>query len=89
MSVQGRCAGCQETGEAKVIDWHVQTCPDLAALLRKDPAAVLAPAEEYARWRAQEAATEHAADLAGRVADTVTQRQQSIRRFKRCDPLED
>lgn len=89
MSVQGRCAGCQETGDVKVIGWHVATCPDWAVLFRKDQSAALGPAEEYARWRAQEAGAEHALDLAGRVADTVTQRQQSISRFKRGDPLED
>lgn len=86
MSVQGRCAGDGLTGDLKDIEWHVLTCPRWAEL---DSAAALAPAEEYARWRAQEAAGEHAADLAGRVADTVTQRQRSISRFKVKDPLED
>lgn len=89
MSAQGRCAGCQETGDLKAVEWHVWSCPDWAALARKDPAAALRPAEEYARWRLQDAAAEHAADLAGRVADTVTQRRRSIDRFKVPDPLED
>lgn len=89
MSAQGRCAGDGETGELKDIAWHVLSCPQWAALYRKDPAAALQPAEEYARWRAEEAADEHAADLAGRVADTVSQRQRSVSRFKVGDPLED
>ena len=89
MSVQGRCAGCQETGELKAVNWHVLFCPQWAALARKDPSAALPPGEEYVRWRANEAAAEHAADLAGRVADTVTQRRRSIDRFKVADPLED
>jgi hypothetical protein len=89
MSAQGRCAGDGLTGELKSIAWHVTTCPQWAALYQKDPDAALGPAEEYARWRAAEAAGEHAADLAGRVADTVTQRRRSIDRFKRPDPLED
>lgn len=86
MSAQGRCAGDGLTGELKSIEWHVLTCPLWAKL---DPADALAPAEEYARWRAQDAAAEHAVDLAGRVADTVSQRRRSIDRFKGKDPLED
>lgn len=89
MSAQGRCAGDGRTGELREIAWHVTTCPQWAALFLQDPDAALGPVEEYDRWRAQEAAGEHAQDLAGRVADTVAQRAKSVARFKRADPLED
>lgn len=89
MSAQGRCAGDGQTGELKDIAWHVTTCPEWAALYRKDPLAALGPAEEYARWKAEEAAAEHAEDLERRVADTVSRRERSVARFRRPDPLED
>jgi len=89
MRAQGRCAGCKQTGPEKQVDWHVLTCPDYAELYRRDPAAALAPGPEYVRWREQDKAAEHAADLARRVADTVDQRRGSVSRFRPADPLED
>jgi hypothetical protein len=86
---QGRCAGCGLTAEVKAADWHVLSCGDYADLYRKDPAAALAPAAEYLRWRESERAAERAADLAQRVGDTKQQRAESVARFARRDPLED
>jgi hypothetical protein len=85
---QGRCAGCQETGELKRIDWHALSCAKLAQLYREDPERALAPAQEYARWRREERAEEHAEDLARRVADTQGMRRRSVARFEEPDPLE-
>lgn len=89
MKAQGRCAGDGKTGELRKIEWHVARCDKWAHLYRTDPAAALSPAEEYSRWRAQERQDEHAADLAGRVADTQAQRAASVARFEVADPLED
>jgi hypothetical protein len=86
---QGRCAGCQESGELKRIDHHVLTCAKWAALYRADPAAALMPAQEHERWVREERAAEHRADLAGRVADTQARRRASVARFATVDPLED
>lgn len=89
MSAQGRCAGCQESGELKRILWHVLSCLKWAALYRADPAAALGPAQEHARWSRDERGGEHADDLARRIADTQEMRRASIARFKVADPLED
>lgn len=89
MTAQGRCAGDGETGELKAIAWHVTGCEAWAALYRKDPSAALGPAEEYARWKREEAPAEHAEDLQRRVTDTVSRRDRSVARFRRPDPLED
>jgi hypothetical protein len=86
---QGRCPGCQETGELKKIVFHVMTCLKWAALYRADPAAALAPAQEYERWATEERAGERAADLARRVSDTQGRRAASVARFTVRDPLED
>lgn len=88
MSERGRCAGCRQTGERKAIDWHVIRCPDFARLYRQDRARAIAPALEYARWRREDAVAEHADDLAGRVADTLSRRAASVSRFEVPDPLE-
>jgi hypothetical protein len=89
VSAQGRCAGCQETGELKAVSWHVTACPKWAALYRADPAAALGPAQEFDRWADQERPGARADDLAGRVSDTQKMRRASIARFKVADPLED
>jgi len=89
MRAQGRCAGCQETGPLNLISWHLTVCPDWAALYRKDPAAVLGAAEEFARWRDEDRKDERRADLRERVADTEAKRAASIARFRVKDPLED
>jgi hypothetical protein len=88
MTERGRCAGCTETGERKALDWHVLKCEKFAELYRADPARALTPAQEYARWRREEARAEHAQDLAGRVADTQDRRARSVARFEVPDPLE-
>lgn len=89
MSAQGRCAGCQETGELKRIAWHVTLCPKWAQLYRDDPAAVLDPAAEYERWHREERGAERRADLERRIADTQASRAASVDRFRVRDPLED
>lgn len=86
-AAQGRCAGCLETGPVRAVAWHVVQCAAWAALYRKDPVLALDPAAEYARWAAQDRAREHAADLAGRVDDTVRRREESAARFRRRDLL--
>jgi hypothetical protein len=86
---QGRCAGCQESGELKRIEHHVLQCAKWAALYRADPAAALMPAEEHARWVREERPGEHKADLDRRIADTQGRRAASVARFKVKDPLED
>jgi len=86
---QGRCAGCLRTGPLSLIVQHLLVCSDWAALYRKDPAAVLGAAEEFARWRDEDRKDERRADLQGRVADTEARRAQSIARFRVKDPLED
>jgi hypothetical protein len=89
MREQGRCAGCQETGELKRIEQHVMTCPKWAALYRADPGSARSPAAEQDRWTREERAGEHKADLDRRVADTQGRRAASVARFKKPDPLED
>jgi hypothetical protein len=89
MREQGRCSGCQQAGPLKKIGAHVITCAAWAALYREDPAAALAPAEEYERWRAQDRAAEHQADLARRVSDTQANRAASVALFQVRDSLED
>lgn len=89
MREQGRCPGCQETGELKKIVFHVMTCPKWAALYRADPAAALAPAQEYERWATEERAGEQRADLDRRIDDTQARRARSVARFQKADPLED
>ena len=87
MREQGRCAGCAENGELKQVAWHVLSCEKWAALYRGDPAAALPPAQEYARWREQDRADEHAAALRGRIDDTQGRRAASVARFQKADPL--
>jgi hypothetical protein len=77
MREYGRCAGCQMTDDLKKVAWHVLG------------ERALPPGQEYARWRREEGAEERAADLAGRVADTLTARAASVARFTVTDPLED
>lgn len=89
MRAQGRCAGCQETGPLNLIIWHLTGCASWAALYRKDPAAALGAAEEFARWRDEDRKDERRADLQERVADTEARRRASIARFTVKDPLED
>lgn len=89
MREQGRCAGCKENGELKRVAWHVLSCEKWAAVYRSSPAAALAPAQEYARWREQERAAEHAAGLQARIADTQARRVASVARFSKADPLGD
>lgn len=86
---QGRCAGCRETGPVKAVERHVGECPRWAALYQRDPGAVLDPAQEYARYLAEDRDAEHAADLAGRVDDTVRRRLGSVARFEEADLLGD
>jgi hypothetical protein len=85
---QGRCAGCQETGELKAVEWHVLSCPDWARLYRDDPLSALPPGAEFERWRRDERDGERAEDLSARVADTVARRQVMADRFTRRDFLE-
>jgi hypothetical protein len=68
---------------------HILSCPDWSALYRKDPAAVLGPEQEYERWLRDDAQEEKAADLAGRVADTLDRRAAMHDRFRTVDILED
>lgn len=89
MRAQGRCAGCGKTGPQAEVDWHVLVCQAYAVLYRRDPAAALAPAAEYARWREQDKAAERRAGLARRVADTVAQRASSVTRYRGRRLLED
>jgi hypothetical protein len=89
MRAQGRCAGCQETGPLKRVEWHLLSCGKWAALYLEDRTRALGAAQEYARWRAEDKPGERSADLGRRVADTVAQRARSVGRFKRPDPLED
>jgi hypothetical protein len=56
---------------------------------RANPAAALAPAQEYARWREQERAAEHAVGLKRRIDDTQGRRAASVARFQKADPLGD
>jgi hypothetical protein len=85
---QGRCAGCKLTDGRKKVDQHVLRCADYARLYREEPDRALTPAQEYLRWRRDEYAAEHAADLAGRVADTQDRRARSVSRFEVPDLLE-
>jgi hypothetical protein len=89
MRAQGRCAGCDETGELKKIDYHVMQCTAWAKLYLTSPAAALRPAEEYARWHREERTAEHQAGLAVRIADTQERRAASVSRFEVKDPLGD
>lgn len=89
MSAPGRCAGCGETGPVKAVSFHLLGCAAWATLYVKDRAAALGASEEHARWLVQDAPAAHAADLAGRVADTQDRRRASIARFRVDDPLED
>jgi hypothetical protein len=89
MREQGRCAGCQETGPLKQVEWHVLACPEWGALYRGNPAAALMPREEYARWHRDERPAERAADLQRRISDTQDRRAASVARFAKRDPLED
>jgi hypothetical protein len=84
---QGRCAGCEVNGELKQVAWHVLLCEKWAALYRENPAAALPPAQEYARWREQDRAAEHAAALRERIGDTQDRRAASVARFQKADPL--
>lgn len=88
MSERGRCAGCRETGERKAVERHVLFCAEFGALYRADRDRALPAAQEYARWRREEARAEHADDLADRVADTQVRRARSVSRFEVPDPLE-
>jgi hypothetical protein len=89
MREYGRCPGCQMTDDLKKVNWHVLGCAAYARLYRQDPERALPPALEHARWRREEGAEERAADLAGRVADTLSARAASVARFTVADPLED
>jgi hypothetical protein len=89
MRAQGRCAGCQETGQIGLIIQHLVSCAKWAALYRADPAAALGAAEEFARWRDEDRLDERKADLSRRVADTEARRAASVARFRVPDPLED
>ena len=89
MREYGRCAGCLLTGDLKKVAWHVLGCADFARLYREHRERALPPALEHARWRREEGADARAADLAGRVADTLSARAASVARFTVADPLED
>lgn len=85
---QGRCAGCRETGPVKAIERHRAGCAAWAALFQQGKAP-LDPAQEHARWLAEDRDAEHAEDLAGRVDDTVRRRLGSVARFEEADLLGD
>jgi len=62
-------------------------CADFAQLYCKDPASVLDPGPEHARWLAEDRDREHEADLEFRTADTVRRVRASQDRFAPVDLL--
>ena len=88
-AAQGRCDGCRENGPLVSMNRHIGQCDAWAELFRKDPAGPLDPGQAYARWAEQDRTAERAADLQGRVADTVRRRTKSEDRFRAIDPLGD
>jgi hypothetical protein len=85
---QGRCAGCQENGPVREVITHIVSCDGFARLYQQG-LRPLEPAQEYARWLAQDRDREHAEDLQGRVDDTVRRRDLSADRFAGDDLLGD
>jgi hypothetical protein len=73
----------------KAVIVHILSCPAWASRYKQDPGGTLAPAEEHERWLRDDAGQEKAADLAGRVADTLDRRASMLARFRTADPLED
>jgi hypothetical protein len=86
---RGRCAGCEETGPLKPMDWHTAQCDAWAAAFRANPAGALDAGPEYARWSAEDRDGERAADLRLRVDDTVRRRAESENWFRGGDILGD
>lgn len=85
---QGRCAGCGQTGPAKVIRAHAVRCKKFASLFRADPARALEPEPEYERWRAEDAGAEKDAARQSQVGRTDDARAAMAERFRTKDPLE-
>lgn len=53
--MSGRCAGCgQVDRDARVTEEHIRYCANFAAVYAEDPDKVLAPAAEFARWKADD-----------------------------------
>jgi len=55
---RGRCAGCSHENTLRKIRNHTSTCAEFLALYQADPAAVLAPEDEYVRAHSPEAKAE-------------------------------
>jgi hypothetical protein len=85
---QGRCAGCTETGPVREVIAHIVSCDAFAERYQRGERP-LEPAQEYARWLAEDRDGEHARDLAHRVDDTVRRRDRSADRFAGHDLLGD
>lgn len=86
---QGRCAGCegpQANGPLREVIAHIVSCDGFALLYQRGERP-LEPAQEYARWLAEDRDAEHARDLARRVDDTVRRRDLSADRFAADDLL--
>jgi hypothetical protein len=88
---QGKCAGCpapKGIGPVREVIAHIVSCDGFARLYQQG-LRPLEPAQEYARWLAQDRDREHAEDLRGRVDDTVRRRDLSADRFAGDDLLGD
>lgn len=86
---QGKCAGCpapEGVGPVRVIERHIAECRSWARLYQQG-LHPLGPADEYARYLAEDRDAEHAADLQARVDDTVRRRLGSVARFEEPDLL--
>jgi hypothetical protein len=89
MASGGRCAGCQETGDARSVQAHILTCAKWAALFRDHREQALTAAEEYQRWFENERDSERDHRRETAIADTDARRGRQASRFQRRDPLEE
>lgn len=88
--MQGRCAGCGETGPERQVTAHLASCARFAQLYREHPERALPPAREYRRWREQEKAAEQEERIAARITATGIERSVMADRFRTPpDILED
>lgn len=86
---QGRCAGCGYVGRPDKARAHCGTCPEFAALYRRDPAGITTVEEEYENWAVHRRDAEKAAALAARVAGADARQARAADRFRTTDLLED
>jgi hypothetical protein len=81
--VTGRCAGCGRTDKnADVVREHTRQCPQYAAVYAADPALALDPADEFARWAAEDRPEVRAARKSAAVAEADRRRAEQANRWR-------